>query len=202
MDRKLPCTAIIVSYNHRDTLRKAVLSALENGCEVVVVDNASKDGSPESIMDLPCRIIRNRKNKGFSHACNQGAELAGTPYILFLNPDCVLEKDVVEKMIRVDADAVIPVIYNEDGLESMGLAPSRAGMGFHVLSPGKEVFGGSGACFLIKKDVFISLGGFDEDFFAYYQDLEVFRRFHASGFTARLRSDARVWLRKKKRKKI
>lgn len=60
---------------------------------VIVVDNASTDGSPEGIadmFDLPIQVVKNDDNLGFARACNQGTLLGDSPYILFLNPDTML----------------------------------------------------------------------------------------------------------------
>ncbi|MCS7066436.1 MAG: glycosyltransferase family 2 protein, partial [Fimbriimonadales bacterium] len=88
---------IIVSYNTRDLLRDCLESLLvprpspltTYSCEVIVVDNASSDGSAEMVQrEFPVvRLIANAENRGFGAACNQGLQVAQGRYLLVLNAD-------------------------------------------------------------------------------------------------------------------
>src|SRR3989344_7510206 len=102
---------VIVSYNGKEFLRNCVLSIKENisnkiKYEIIVVDNASFDGSPSQISNLKSQIsnlkmILNKENVGFSKANNQGIKISERcNYVLFLNPDTVMEKGTIEKMIE------------------------------------------------------------------------------------------------------
>jgi GT2 family glycosyltransferase len=87
-------STIIVNYNAGKLLRSCVDSLLNSPLEVeiIVVDNASSDGSLEALLGLPgVQIIKNPRNLGFAAACNQGALVASAPFLLFLNPDCCFE---------------------------------------------------------------------------------------------------------------
>lgn len=81
-------SVVVVSYNTQDKLRQC-LAAIEPDHEVIVVDNASSDGSPEMVYrDFPrVKLIRNRNNRGFGAANNQGIEAASRELVLFLNSD-------------------------------------------------------------------------------------------------------------------
>jgi hypothetical protein len=70
--------------------------------QCVVADNASRDGSVDGLesLRLPVTIIRNQENKGFAFACNQGAKLGASEYVLFLNPDAKLFPDSLVKALR------------------------------------------------------------------------------------------------------
>ncbi|MDD5410521.1 MAG: glycosyltransferase family 2 protein [Methylobacter sp.] len=84
-------STIIVNYNAGELLRGCVDSLLSCPLEIeiIVVDNASKDGSLDALLGLPCvQIIRNTTNVGFAAACNTGARVSSAPFLLFLNPDC------------------------------------------------------------------------------------------------------------------
>ena len=92
---------VIVNWNAGPLLRRcltALIGALDRGftlARVVVVDNASSDGSAEGLEDLPLplTIARNSTNRGFGAACNQGAAGSTADYLLFLNPDVYLKRD-------------------------------------------------------------------------------------------------------------
>src|SRR3989344_8410545 len=92
---------VIVSYNGKEFLRNCVLSIRENisnkiKYEIIIVDNASADGSPSEISNLKSqisnlKIILNKENVGFSRANNQGIKASGkSRYVLFLNPDTMV----------------------------------------------------------------------------------------------------------------
>lgn len=99
---------IIVNWNAGVQLRSCLLS-LENTVKncfelnrVVIVDNASTDGSADGLeqISLPIEIIRNSENRGFAAACNQGETGSGADYVLFLNPDTRLFLESLEKAIE------------------------------------------------------------------------------------------------------
>jgi len=82
---------VIVTYNSAAEIGACLDAALRTGAEIVVVDNASSDGTLAEIGRRPVRTIANSSNRGFAAAANQGfAALAACPYILLLNPDAVL----------------------------------------------------------------------------------------------------------------
>lgn len=70
--------------------------------ELVVVDNASHDGSPEAVKERfpDCSILTNDKNRGFAAACNQGAQAAGGEYLLFLNPDVQIDPGAIDELLK------------------------------------------------------------------------------------------------------
>lgn len=97
---------IIVNWNSSYQLSKCLESIDTNTIEfelkrVIVVDNASQDGSADNLekLNIPLTIIRNKENRGFAAACNQGALKNNADYLLFLNPDTYLFKDSLNKPI-------------------------------------------------------------------------------------------------------
>src|SRR5690349_1221511 len=94
---------VIVNWNTGDRLRTCLASfaAARNPAfvlgQVIVVDNASSDGSADGLdkYDLPLTLIRNKKNHGFSVACNRAAAVSRSDYLLFLNPDTRLLEDSI-----------------------------------------------------------------------------------------------------------
>ena len=125
---------IIVNYNVKEFLLNSLSSiykALGNiNAEIIVVDNASDDGSMELVEEkYPSVIqIKNKKNVGFGSANNQALEIANGKYILLLNPDTIVREDTFEKMIRFfeenpDAGMAGCKVLNPDG--SLQLACRR-----------------------------------------------------------------------------
>src|SRR5471030_952847 len=98
------CDVVIVNYNAGEFLSESVLSSWASGASrVIVVDNASRDDSLDTLMSLQggeLRIVRNSSNLGFAAACNIGVHHTSAPYVLFLNPDCVLAADALGGMIQ------------------------------------------------------------------------------------------------------
>ncbi|MBE0436011.1 MAG: glycosyltransferase family 2 protein [Methylomicrobium sp.] len=121
-------SAIVVNYNAGDLLKVCIesLRACPIVREIIVVDNASHDGSLEAIQDLPeITLVRNSQNLGFAAACNKGIELARSPYLLFLNPDCNFEQGTImtiaECLSQDDrAGMAGGLLINPDGTEQAG----------------------------------------------------------------------------------
>ena len=169
--------------------------------EIIIVDNNSKDSTKKIVKDnfKNIKIIENSTNSGFSVANNQGAKLASGEFLFFLNPDSALNENVIGKLLKVynanaDVGIVAPKIIdiNHNFRASSGDYPNLYSMiyelfGMYFLLPlsilgyrhlnitNDKIINGwvSGACFLIKKDLFISLNGFDENFFLYYEDADL-----------------------------
>ena len=101
----LDCNVVIVNYNAGALLSDCVASVFAEGVDcVIVVDNASADGSLEALVDAnqnkpSLTIIRNSENLGFAKACNMGAEASSASRILFLNPDSVPCPGALAQMI-------------------------------------------------------------------------------------------------------
>ena len=124
MTTSLPVTAVIVSYNCRDVLRECLHRLITPGdaVPIIVVDNASTDGSAEVVAAYfpTVELIKNTQNRGFAVACNQGIRACATPFILLLNPDTLLERAELQKLQDVmgshpDVGACGPRILNVDG---------------------------------------------------------------------------------------
>ncbi len=123
-------SAVVVNYNAGDFLRECLQSTLEQVAEVIVVDNASEDGSIDRIQRLfasesRIKIIRNSDNLGFSAACNIGLRHAQEDHIFFLNPDCHLSSGCVSRLLEVlqsdpSVGMVGGLLVNPDGSEQAG----------------------------------------------------------------------------------
>lgn len=153
-------STIMVNYNAGKLLRHCVdslmLCPLE--IEIIVVDNASTDGSLEALQGLPgVQIIKNPVNVGFAAACNHGADVASAPFLLFLNPDCCFEQgtlvDLLEAM-AVDARVGMAggLLVNSDGSEQAGgRAPGNTyALAFFCTGVWDGLFVGSVAAFVLR----------------------------------------------------
>jgi len=121
-------SAIIVNYNAGQLLGGSVdsLLACPLAVEVIVVDNASHDGSLDSLPDSPhIRVIRNATNVGFAAACNIGIDASSAPFLLFLNPDCYFQPGAVATLLTyLQSDNRVGMVggllVNENGSEQGG----------------------------------------------------------------------------------
>lgn len=120
-------SVIIVNYNSGGLLCGCVASALPQASEIIIIDNASTDSSINDVVSTwpNIRVINNSQNLGFAAACNIGVKAATGKYFLFLNPDCVLATDTVQRMLEA-ADSVDSVgmvgglLVDPDGMEQGG----------------------------------------------------------------------------------
>jgi N-acetylglucosaminyl-diphospho-decaprenol L-rhamnosyltransferase len=206
---------VVVSYNSAGELRRCVSSlAGEPDVSAFVVDNASSDGSLETIADLDVTQVAQPGNYGFAHGCNAGWRRGHSPYVLLLNPDATMDGDALRRLVAVaDADPAIglaaPRIVEPDGtldpsqrrfprirstfaqaLFLHRLFPHASWVDELVRDPARYEGPGSpdwvsGACMLIRRDVLERLGGLDEGFFLYGEDKDLCRRIRDLGYDIR-----------------
>lgn len=126
MKKEFDLSIIIINWNVKELLRKCLNSiyntVLNVSFEIIVVDNASKDGSSEMVKkEFPeVKLVINKKNLGFPKANNQAIKVSNGEYILLLNPDTVVRGNALEQMVDFLEDnpnigAVGPKIFNDDG---------------------------------------------------------------------------------------
>jgi len=172
---------VSVCYNSMEVLPD-MLESVPRDVPVVLVSNAGEpDGSPlaDIAMAHGARLIVNAQNKGFGVACNQGAALLETEFVLFLNPDAALEKDALEKLLEAadrypDAVAFNPRIASPSGApqfkRNSHLFPRSDKMARGWPKTDSEVTVLSGAAFLVRRKAFEQVGGFDPMIFLYHED--------------------------------
>lgn len=185
-------TAIVVAFDSAHALPECLGALKADGVPVIVVDNASTDESAATAERHGARVIRNARNEGYGRANNAGARAADSEFILVVNPDVVVDRGAVAALLDAarrypDAAFFAPRIVEPSGrvffqprslLASYLTNPS----GKLVLPEGEACapfF--SGACFLIRRDLFLNLGGFDENIFLFYEDDDLCRRVADSG---------------------
>jgi N-acetylglucosaminyl-diphospho-decaprenol L-rhamnosyltransferase len=210
---------VVVSYNSRNELRACVepLAAMDD-VQVTVVDNASSDDSPTVVEDLPVNVIRLPKNGGFAHGCNAGWRADSAPFVLFLNPDAKIDEPSLRMLTEVAGKdrvgGVAPRIVDSDGelefslrrfprlrstyaqaLFMHRLAPRASWTDETIRNPGAYQRPGSpewvsGACILVRRAALEEIGGLDEGFFMYSEDVDLCRRLRNAGYDIRLEPEA------------
>jgi N-acetylglucosaminyl-diphospho-decaprenol L-rhamnosyltransferase len=206
-------STVVVSFNTREHLLRC-LASLEASLvplEVVVVDNASADGSAEAVAErFPAtRLVRNARNDGFARASNQGLALSRAPYVLLLNSDAEVQTGALEAMLalleaRPRVAAVGPRTLSGDGTVQVSFGPPltplhewrqrRLVQGVRARRPGAlrraaalaavehEPAWLSGSCLLARREALAAVGGFDEGFFLYEEDVDLCHRLRQEGW--------------------
>ncbi len=193
---------VVVSYNARRYLDRCLRSVLSQSVcpgEIIVVDNASTDGSADFVEQAfpDVTVIRNRENLGFGHAANVGAALAQGDYLAFLNPDTVVEPGWLDALVAaLDANegyglatSRILLLAQPDRVNACGTEVHYTGLTLcrgtgspsDSFSRTEEVDAVSGAAFAIRRAVFDEIGGFDDRFFLYVEDIDLSWRARLAG---------------------
>jgi GT2 family glycosyltransferase/glycosyltransferase involved in cell wall biosynthesis len=203
MNMKKRIAVVIPNWNGEDFLGQC-LEALQNQTiehTVFVVDNGSIDNSKEIIENSQATGIYLDQNYGFAGGVNRGIEpamKAGFEYILLLNNDAKPAPDAVEKLFqRISGDDKIGIVtcklLTSDGkkLDSTGDFYSTWGLPYprgrgstdiNAYDESVEIFGASGGASMYRAKLFEDIGLFDEDFFAYYEDVDLSFRAQLRGW--------------------
>ena len=206
-------SVIIVSYESGPTLARClagVAAQTFTDFEVLLVDNASTDGAPQAAVaaDPSIRFLEPGANLGFAAGNNLAVKQARGRWLALLNPDAYPEPGWlaalmdgaarhpdVESFASLQTSAENPSVLDGagDNMTSAGI-PFRGGYGRKLSSAIREgeVFSACGAAMLIDKALFTELGGFDERFFCYCEDVDLGYRLRLTGRTTLLLPDARV----------
>jgi N-acetylglucosaminyl-diphospho-decaprenol L-rhamnosyltransferase len=213
---------VIVSYNSRDRLRACVEPLLGlDDVEVIVADNASPDRSLEVLEGLDLTLVQLDHNGGFASGVNAGTREGSAPYVLLLNPEARMDAAAVRALARVlDEDprvgAVAPLIRDDDG--SIEWSQRRfprlrstyaQALFLHRVFPeatwtdelvrDEAAYRSrtspdwvSGACLLLQRRALEELGGLDDGFFMYCEDIDVCRRLRDAGYSIAFEPAAEV----------
>lgn len=217
--RAAAIAAIVVSYRSATTLHECLsrLRAARDVGEILVVDNASDDGSAgmaqaHAHADPRVRVLENGANIGFGAACNQGVRAGESAWLAFVNPDCRVEPDSLarlrERLVASDARGLIGAdLVDEKGVRDAAarrceptLARLLAGAGRRAsvampvdsTAPLQAVDAISGALMLMSRATFETLEGFDEGYRLHAEDLDLCRRARDAGFPVLVANDVRV----------
>jgi len=193
----------IVTFQSADTLTRC-LAALKAQTfadfEVLIADNASADGAPQAAVtaDPTLRLLPMGANLGFAAANNRAAAAASGRWLVLLNPDAYPEPDWLEQLLACAAAHPNARCFTSRQLMAKdpsrldGLGDAMTGIGFPYRSgygrpdPGPdvaaaEVFSPCGAAMMIDRALFLGMGGFDESFFCYCEDVDLGYRLQLIG---------------------
>lgn len=216
MNAQQPTVSVIVlNYNGKQYLDECIASLAAQtfqDFELLLVDNASQDGSAEYLRaryDGQFRMIFNAANLGFAEGNNVAIREAQGRFVVFLNNDTRVDPDWLEALLRAaeahpEAGSFSSQIRSysaPDTLDTIGIIVYRDGMsrGLGRLEPAdhyaepREVFAPSGCAAMFRREVLDRIGGFDGDFFAYCEDMDLGMRARLAGWSCWYVPDARVY---------
>lgn len=205
---------VVVNHNTGDFLAQCMSSITSSAgvlrVEVVVVDNASSDGSEERAAGPGIRLIRNSDNHGFARAANQGIAATEAPLVLLLNPDAEVVGGSLPALVKVArerprAGVVGALVRNPDGsIQPSARRVPRLGkaLGHAFLGPiwrgnpwtrsytmagwdrssEREVEWVSGSAMLLRREALDQVGTFDEGYFMYVEDVDLCTRLRGAGW--------------------
>lgn len=206
---------VIPNFNGLDFLPTCLNSLRQQTCqdfEVFVVDNGSSDGSVELLeKEYPeVHLLAWPENRGFSIAVNGGIAAGSAPLVFLLNNDTELDPHCLENLLTAakthkDYDFFAPKMLSfqrREILDGAGDAFLRGGVGYRIgtmepdsaeYSRSRQVFGACAGAALYRRVFFADLGFFDEDFFAYLEDVDLNLRAASRGRKCYYVAEARVF---------
>ncbi len=224
--RRPSVSVVVVNFNAGDHLRRCLRSVLEFSgdapVDVVVVDNASIDGSADAAESgFPgVRVIRNDVNVGFATAANRGIQATATRYVFLLNPDAEVHAGTLAGLVKVAeerprAGAIGVLVRTPEGeiYPSARRTPSLVtGLGHAFLGlfdpdnrftraytmadwdrgSEREVDWVSGSAVLLRREALDRVRGFDEGYFMYVEDLDLSTRLRRAGWEIRFSPELEV----------
>jgi GT2 family glycosyltransferase len=188
----------------------ALTAQLRDDDELVVVDNASRDGTAAAVREAAPQavVLQQDQNLGFAGGCNTGATASTAPLLLFLNPDALPATGCVDALrgtaaAQPDWGAWQALVTMDDGstINTSGGVTHYLGLGWagrcgepvsSAPDAPTEIAFPSGAALCIRRDAWEHVGGFDERYFLYVEDLDLGLRLWLSGHGVGLIPDARV----------
>ena len=205
-------SVIIVNYRGWEKLAECLDALMLCGGEgerpeVIVVDNHSDDGRLEDFVRRypQVKFLENAENAGFARGNNRGAAVAGGKYFLFLNPDAIISRPVLESLLAEDARhermhllsvrhtgprgreestvRIFPSAWTVNSLVRLFYLALSGKQGRMRCRGGKVVHPEwvSGSLVMMRRETFRRLKGWDEDYWLYYEDVDLCRRLHDQG---------------------
>jgi len=196
---------IVLTWNGLANLQRclpSVLFQLGADDQLVIVDNASTDGSSAWVAARypSVHLIRNETNLGFAAAVNQGIRATDSKWVVTLNDDTVVSPGWLDALVTAaESNATVGMVACKmllasmpDHLDSAGIEVDWAGIAWnrwhgepvsaHPVAGSEEVFGPCGGAALYRRTMLEQIGLFDEDFFAYYEDVDLAWRARRAGW--------------------
>jgi GT2 family glycosyltransferase len=195
-------SVIIVTYNSRHYLDACLRSVLRQDYphEVILVDNCSQDGTVQYVRESfpEVKVIESPNNGGYGAGNNLGVRYARGKYAVILNPDVVVEAGWLQRLISpLQSNPMVIVtpkilLYDGSAINTCGNINNFTGLTFTRglgadpvtdYCQVENVSGISGACFALRCEEYVRLGGFDESFFLYNEDADFSWRANLSGYS-------------------
>jgi len=195
---------VVPTFNRADlTLRcLAALRETATDAEVIVVDNGSTDATPTLLKSDPGVVpILNSINHFFGPACNQGARAATRELVVFLNNDTITKPGWLEALVGcLDADPGVGAVgarllFPDGRVQHAGVGFREPGVPFHAhrfadgndpqVLVDRDCVAVTGACLLMERELFLALGGFDESYVMYVEDVDLCLRVWKAGLRVR-----------------
>lgn len=200
-----PVSVVVVNFNGKEYLEDCFNSLAgqnfpKNRLEVIMVDNSSRDGSVEFVKErFPwVKVITNKQNYGYSRAVNEGARLAQGEYLAILNNDTRADPEWLSSLLlpllsQGDVACSCSKILSWDGekIDFVGGSLSFYGHGFKLnvgssdsgdFDRERTVLFPCGGAMLVDRKIFLDVGGFDEDYFAFFEDVDFGWRLWVLGY--------------------
>jgi GT2 family glycosyltransferase len=196
--------SVVIPVHNRAALTARCLDALfekpdEAVGEIVVVDDASTDSTPADLAQREdVRVVRHDRNTGFATSCNDGVGAADFDWVVLLNNDTVPQRDWLDGLVRyasgrerlgaVGSKLLFPngTVQHAGVVFSRELTPQHIYLGFPgdhpAVDKSREFQAVTGACLLIRRDLFEQTGGFDTGFVNGYEDLDLCLRLRKNGY--------------------
>ena len=211
--------AVVVTYASARTIRHCLELLLSSTAvvRILVVDNASSDGTLDLVVDMARQhdritVVRNAENRGFAAACNQGASALATPWVAFVNPDCYVPGEQMDRLVRHGVTRAGAGLIGVDMVDEQGVADPASRrrdpslrellrqhgrrddlyLGRDPAEDLQVVEAVAGALMLMPLGLFLQLGGFDEGFRLHVEDLDLCRRTRDAGYEVLVANDIRV----------
>lgn len=200
-------SVIIVNWDGLNWLKICLPSLSEvsyPNLEIIIVDNGSDDGSVRYIEEKypQVLIIRNQTNHGFAAPNNQGIALARGQFVMFLNNDMRFDANFIEPLVQEcqkegigAAQPKIVLLDDKQRLDSVGSYLTVYGVLLHygfgkkasklAYNKSRDIFSAKGAALMVRRDVLANIGGFDQDFFAYFEETDLCWRIWLAGLRIR-----------------
>jgi GT2 family glycosyltransferase len=204
---------VVVNYNTREHLRSCLRSLQQPGAHVVVVDNASTDGSQEMVRgEFPDAVLLDDGvNRGYGAAANVGARQGSAPYVVVFNSDTIVPEGALDALRTYleehpEVGMLGPRLLNPDGSLQSSCFPfptpltaflGESGLGFFIRfipvvrqryprtwshDRPRHVPWVLGAVLALRREAFQAVGGFDERYFMYFEEVDLAVRLKKAGW--------------------
>ncbi|MBI4064985.1 glycosyltransferase family 2 protein [Candidatus Gottesmanbacteria bacterium] len=209
-------SVVILNWNGKKFLNDCFLSLKKvryKPLEVILVDQNSSDGSGQYVRkNFPwVKLIASKINNGFARGNNIGAAAATGEYILFLNNDTMVTPDFLGRLVTACMNDMMigciqpemRVMHTPSLLDEAGAYLTCTGFLYHygyrksyrlpIYKTKREIFSAKGACMLIPKKVLAQIGGFDEEFFIFFEETDLCYRMWLAGYKVIYEPDAFIF---------